>query len=639
MKKRLLKWKFLNKDLFDMKKSLLLFYLLFPVCYILIGQEIYPSHWWVGMKNPNLQLLLRGDGMGNVQSVKISYPGITVKKIHRPENKNYLIVDLTIAPATKPGKMSIQLSAPGMTFEKIIYDLEARSKENGKTRVQGVTSKDVCYLLMPDRFANGDPSNDAFSDMRDNSSDRNNKFARHGGDLKGIQDRLDYFNELGVTALWFTPVFENNMPRMREGSWDMSGYHGYWFTDHYLVDDRLGGNEAYKTLVDAAHQKGLKIIQDAIYNHVGLYHWINQDPPSKDWINQWPQFTGPNHREETLFDPYGSAYDKKNMLNGWFVRHLPDLNLSNPFLATFLVQHAIWSVEEFGIDGFRIDTYKYCDESFVNKVNTELKKEFPHITTFVEAWANTVVANAYFVQNNINTPFKHNAPGAIDFSLCFAMQAGMNQPFGWTEGVNRIYMTLAQDIVYKNPMNNCIFLDNHDMDRIYSVIGENWNKMKWGFNWLFTLRGIPQIYYGTEILMKNFKNPTDAEVRYDFPGGWPNDPVNKFTAAGRNELENEAFNYVSKLLHFRKTSSAITSGKTMQYIVKDGVYIYFRYDDRQTIMVITNSGNRSFKPDWTIYSERVAGFSKMKNVITGETLSLQGFEINPEESFVFELVK
>jgi glycosidase len=272
-------------------------------------------------------------------------------------------------------------------------------------------------------------------------------------------------------------------------------------------------------------------------------------------------------------------------------------------------------------------------------MNAALLKEFPTVTTFVEAWANTIIANAYFSQNNIDVPFKHNAPGAIDFSLAFAMHAGMNQPFGWTEGVNRIYMTLAQDIVYKNPMNNCIFLDNHDMDRVFSVIGEDWTKMKWGLNWLLTMRGIPQIYYGTEILMKNYKNPTDAEVRLDFPGGWSGDPVNKFTAAGRTDKENEAFNYISKLAHFRKTSSALTTGKTMQFIVRNGVYIYFRYDPKQTVMVITNTGDKSFKPDWNIYSERTGAFSKIKNIQTGQVQGLNGFEIQPKESFVFEMIK
>ena len=598
--------------------------------------RVHPTHWWVGMKNQNLQILIGG---ANVQenSFSISYPGVRLIKVHKPENRNYVLIDVVISSSAKPGTMKITFRNPN-GVGTINYALKRRSSENGKTRVLGITSKDFAYLMLPDRFANGDPSNDAFEFYRDNSADRSNKFARHGGDLKGVMDRLDYFNELGVTALWFTPVTENDMPKMNEG-FPMSGYHGYWFTDHYQVDKRLGGNEVYKQLVDAAHKKGLKIIQDAIYNHIGEYHWIRQDPPAKDWIHHWAANTEPNHREETLFDPYASKFDEANMLEGWFRPHLPDVNLSNPFVATYLIQHAIWSVEEFGFDGFRIDTYKYCDENFVNRVNAELEKEFPKVTTFVEAWSNSIIANAYYGKNNINTPFKHNAMGVIDFMLCFAMQGGMAQNPGWTEGVNRIYMTLAQDIVYKNPMNNCIFLDNHDMDRVFSVIGEDWQKMKWGLNWLLTLRGIPQIYYGTEILMKNFKNPTDAEVRLDFPGGWPGDPVNKFTAAGRTASENEAFNYLSKLAHFRKRSTAITSGKTMQYVIRNGVYVYFRYDNEETVMVITNTGTDNFKPDWKVYAERVKGFSRMRNVITNEIVPINGFELKAKEGFVFQLLR
>ncbi len=599
--------------------------------------SVYPTNWWVGMKENKLQLVIKSEQeIGAVKpTFRSSSPDVKVIKVTTAENKRFLFVDLEIARTAKPQK--IKFSFGSNSFP---YELKAKSKEDGKSRVQGVTSKDFTYLIMPDRFANGDPSNDAFPDLyKDKTADRANKFARHGGDLKGVEDHLDYLSNLGITAIWLTPIIENDMPKMREGSFDMSGYHGYWLTDHYKVDKRFGGNEGYKNFVNAAHRKGFKIIQDAVYNHVGLDHWINLDPPAKDWINQWPEFTPPSHRVETMFDPYASKFDKNNMVRGWFVRHLPDLNLENPFVANFMIQNAIWTVEEFGFDGFRIDTYKYCDEKFLNKMNAAILREFPTITTFVEAWGNNESGNAYFQENNLSIPFKHNAPGGLDFPLCFSMLAGMNQSFGWTEGVNKVYMTMAQDFLYKKPLNNCIFLDNHDLDRVYSVIGEDWTKMKWGFNWLLTLRGIPQIYYGAEILMKNFKNPTDAEVRLDFPGGWTGDPVSKFTATGRTDKENEAFNYVSKLAQFRKTSTALTVGKTMQYIVRNGVYIYFRYDAKQTIMVITNTSNNSFKPDWNIYSERTAGFTKAKDIQTGEVKALEGFEIKGKESLVLELLK
>ncbi len=632
-----------------MKKILLLLYSLFLVHYSIFAQQksidVYPGHWWVGMKWNKLQLLLHEIDSNFILAVdklvvRSSSPDLKILKVNRLENRRYLILDISISPTAKPQTVTISYGGIiASQWRKTLFELKARNRDDGKTRIQGVTSKDAIYLLMPDRFANGDPSNDAFNDMRDKDSDRNNKFARHGGDLKGIEDHLDYFNELGITVIWCTPLVENDMPKMREVDFDLSGFHGYWFTDHYNIDKRYGGNDAYKSMINAAHKKGLKVIHDAVYNHIGEYHWMNLDPPSKDWINQWPEFTPPSHRDAAVFDPYVSKYENENMLKGWFVRHLPDMNLANPFVATYLIQNAIWLAEEFGFDGYRVDTYKYCDEKFLNNVNAAVLKEFPTITTFVEAWGNDVVANAYFVQNNLKVPFKHNAMGALDFPLCFAMHAGMNQPVGWTEGVNKLYLTLAEDFAYKNPLNNCIFLDNHDLDRVFSVIGEDWAKMKWGLNWLFTMRGIPQLYYGTEILMKNFKKPNDAEVRYDFPGGWSGDPANKFIVAGRTDQENEAFNYTSKLLRFRKNSSALTTGKTMQYIVKDGVYIYFRYDAKQTIMVITNTGEKNFTPNWNIYAERASGFSKMKNIISGETKTLEGFTIKPKESFVFELMK
>ena len=381
------------------------------------------------------------------------------------------------------------------------------------------------------------------------------------------------------------------------------------------------------------------MIQDAVYNHVSKQHWFILDPPMKDWINNWPTLTTPNHREEVLFDPYASAYDRKIMLDGWFTDHLPDLNQRNPYVANFLVQHAVWTTEEYGIDGWRVDTYKYCDEQFLNRVNTALEKEFPKITVFGEAWVNSIIGNAYFTRNNIASPFKHNARGVIDFQTCFAMLAGMNEPFGWTAGVNKIYMTMAQDVVYQQPMNNCIFLDNHDMDRVFSVVGEKWQKLKMGINWLLTLRGIPQLYYGTEVLMKNFKSTTDAMVREDFPGGWTNDQVNKFTAAGRTPVEDSAFNYISALARFRKTAPALTTGKTMQFIPKQGVYIYFRYTTGQTIVVIANTGSETVTPDWNNMQERTKGYSRLKDVVSGKTVSMTGFSIQPGESFVFELDK
>lgn len=603
--------------------------------------QLYPTNWFTGFKNSKLQLIIHQERVSEkIPMYKLSAAGmkladgITLKMINRTDNPNYVFLDLVIDKTAKPGIRKIKLGQ--LSFD---YELKARNPGNGKTRVQGISSADFVYLLMPDRFANGDPSNDIVGGYRDQTVDRKNRFSRHGGDFKGIEDRLDYFNTLGVTAIWMTPVIENNVSLMHEWGNNVAGYHGYWFTDHYQVDKRLGGNEGYLKLCDAAHKKGIKIIQDAVYNHVSKEHWSVLDPPSNDWLNNWPSFTGPHHREETLFDPYASSFDKKNMLSGWFTDHLPDLNQQNPYVANFLIQHAIWTTETFGIDGWRVDTYKYCDEAFLNKVNNALFAEFPSIMVFGEAWVNTVIGNAYFTRNNINGVFSHNANGVIDFQSCFALLSAMNRAKGWNDGVNKLYMTLAQDLVYKNPMNNCIFMDNHDMDRVFSIVGEDWNKLKMGYNWLLTMRGIPQLYYGTEVLMKNLKTETDAMVREDFPGGWKEDAVNKFTDAGRTELERTAFNYLSALAQFRKRSSAITSGKTMQFVPKNDTYVYFRYDARQTVMVIANTGEKSFTPDLQTYTERIAGFTKARDVVTNEVKSLEAIEVKAGESFVFELVK
>ncbi|MGB3154591.1 MAG: alpha-amylase family glycosyl hydrolase [Chitinophagaceae bacterium] len=629
-----------------MKRFVVLFLIFFSIRgWSIDSPQVYPTHWWVGMKNTNLQLMIHRERVGNEKISMIPYPGVKLVKQTKAENPNYLFIDLSIGATAKPGNIKFRIdnlqSPEAVSYKIFEYELKPRNKGNGQTRAQGVTAKDFIYLLIPDRFSNGDPSNDVITDYRDRTSDRKDKFSRHGGDFTGIVNHFNYFNQLGVTTLWLTPVIENDMPLMNEWGNNVAGYHGYWFTDHYSIDKRFGGNEGYKDFCNKAHAQGMKVIQDAVYNHVGNHHWFVLDPPMKSWFNNSQGDMAPNHREEVFYDPYASQADKTQMLDGWFVPHLPDLNQRNPFVASFLIQHAVWTTEEYGIDGWRVDTYKYCDEQFMNNVNAALEKEFPKVTVFGESWVNSTIANAYFTQNNITTPFKHNAKGMLDFQVCFAMLAGMNEKFDWLTGVNKIYTTLSQDVLYKDPMNNCIFLDNHDMDRVFSVIDEDWKKMKMGFNWLLTLRGIPQLYYGTEVLMKNKKVNTDATVREDFPGGWADDKAkeNRFTKEGRSDKQDEAFDYVSALANFRKNSSAITAGKTMQFIPKNGLYVYFRYDARQTVMVVTNTGDKNMKPDWTAFAERTKGFTQARNVVSGKIMPLNRLEIESKDSYVFELIR
>lgn len=606
------------------------------------SQSIYPSHWFVGFKNPDLNLIIRGAGMGKYTSATIQYPGVKLMKLRKSENANYLYLDLRIDPTAKPGTMKIVLKGgPEMDPRTLTYQLKPRAVENGITRIKGVRAEDFIYLIMTDRFANGDPSNDIIPGYLDQKCDRSDKFSRHGGDFKGIENRMDYLDQLGVTTLWLTPVNENDMPRMTEWGNSVAGYHGYWFTDHYQVDKRFGGNEGYRNLSDRAHARGMKVIQDAVYNHIGDHHWIALDPPSSDWLNSAQGKNPPHHREEVFFDPYASQQDKRQMLDGWFVPHLPDLNQRNADVARYLIQYHIWATEEFGVDGWRVDTYKYNEEKFLNEINNALSREFPKLTVFGESWVTTPLGNAYFTRNNLKTPFAHNAEGMLDFQSCFAMIAAAKEENAWSNGLIKLYYALAQDVLYEDPMKNCIFLDNHDMDRIFSVLGEDDAKFRMCLNWLFTLRGMPQLYYGTEVLMKNLKVNTDATVREDFPGGWgADDPSkNRFLPSGRTPEQERTYSYISKLAQFRKNSPALQSGKLMQYIPRDGHYLYFRYTDQQTILVITNSSDKSVRPDWKIYQERVNGFTQARDVVTGEVFKLTELEMGAKSSRVLEMLK
>ncbi|NDF97977.1 MAG: alpha-amylase [Chitinophagia bacterium] len=628
-----------------MKRCLSFFVLLFTFSLAKAQTDlsIYPTHWWAGMKSGSLQLMLHQKDIGQFTRVTTSYPGVSIKKVSCPENRNYLFIDLVIASQARPGMVKLILAGASDSKKQSVvsYQLKARSTTNGKDRIQGVNATDFVYLMMPDRFSNGDVSNDIVRSYRDTGLERGNKFSRHGGDFTGITNHLDYLKELGVTTLWLTPVIENDMRRLHEWGNTVAGYHGYWFTDHYAIDKRYGGNDGYKKFCETLHQNGMKVIQDAVYNHVGSHHFFHLDPPTSDWFNTSQGRSAPNHREEVFFDPYASDADKRQMLDGWFTTDLPDLNQRNPYLATYLIQHAVWSTEEFGIDGWRVDTYKYCEEPFLNAVNVALKREFPAVTVFGESWVNTPTANAYFTAGNIRAPFRHNAEGVLDFQTCFGMLAGISEQPGWTNGVGKLYMTMAQDVLYGNPMNNCIFLDNHDMDRAFSVFDEDVKKLKMALNWLLTLRGIPQLYYGTEVLMKNKKTTTDALVREDFPGGFPGDDPGKnlFTSAGRNAQQQDMFTYVSRLGQFRKSSTALGSGKMMQFIPRDGLYTYFRYDNNQTVMVIANTGNKSVQPEWTRLQERTNGYSRLRNVITQEIVPMRSLQVAPGESFVFELLQ
>ena len=608
-------------------KRYVIFLLLFFSFYWGIAQiNCYPSNWWVGMKNHKVQIMIHGKGIANSNTYTINYPGVKLERIQKVENPNYIFLDINISTAAKSGIVKIKAGK-----EIIDFPLRNRRSGNGTEFAQGVTAKDLIYLIMPDRFSNGDYTNDRIPGMRDQTLNRDSIYERHGGDLKGIQNHLDYLQKLGVTTLWLNPVIENDMPNRTE--------HGYAFTNHYKIDPRLGGEKAYHQLIEATHQKKMKVIQDAVYNHVGSYHFTVLDPPMKDWLNQWPHYTNTTYKDQVLFDPYASEAEKKKMSDGWFVKTMPDLNQQNPFVANFLIQHALWTVEEFGIDGWRIDTYAYNDLDFMNRCNAALIKEYPHLTMFGETWVHGVINQSYFTQNNFNIPYKSNLQAVTDFQTLWGITDAMTKDFGWNDGVNVLYTTLAQDFVYQDPMRNVIFLDNHDLSRFFSVVDGDMKKYKAALAWLFTCRGIPQLYYGDEIGMKGITSPHDGFVREDFPGGWTSDSLNKFNAKDRNTQEEEIWNYIGTLANFRKQSSAITNGKMTQFSPMDGEYVFFRYNDRQTIMTILNTSKKELHISIKNYAERTNGFSKMKNIITDEVKLLSDFSMEVGESGVWELIK
>jgi len=566
------------------------------------------------MKNPSLQLMIRDVRWTSAVTATVNYPGVQLLKVTPAENPHYLFLDLHISPQTRPGMLKIHIRSKNAPDTVIDYPLLPRRPGRDVAFARGVTSADFIYFLMPDRWSNGDPGNDRIPGMRDQSLNRDSIFLRHGGDMQGVINHLDYLQGLGVTTLWMTPVLENDMPDRTE--------HGYAFTDHYIIDPRLGGAPVYKKLSDELHRRGMKLIQDAVYNHVGLYHFIVQDAPSKSWLHQWPSFTQTSYRDQPLMDPHASAADRRIISDGWFTTGMPDINQGDPYVANFLIQHAIWCVETFGVDGWRIDTYIYNDLAFMNRCNKALTDEYPKLTLFGEAWVHGTANQAFFVENNLINPYKSNLQGAVDFQCNFyGIVPALTEKPGWTDGVMKLYNTLSNDFLYKDPMRNVIFLDNHDMSRIFSQVGENVAKQKMGIEWLLTCRGIPQMYYGTEILMKGFANP-DGWVRLDFPGGWAGDKKNAFTGEELSADELEVQKLTRTLGQFRQSSSALRTGKMMQYVPKNGLYVYFRYDPKQTIMCAMNTDSTAASLNPENYSERTSGFHQATDILSGSQFSL-----------------
>ncbi len=592
-------------------------------------ERIEPANWWVGMKNTKLQLIVHGNQIAS-RNVRITYPGVTLLKTNKVENPNYLFLDVEISPATQSGIFPIRFEKKGDKAIVSNYELKARNVK--QVKAQGVTTKDLMYLIMPDRFANGDKTNDIVKGMTETTLNRDSMYHRHGGDIQGIINNLDYLRDLGVTALWINPLLTNDQPK--------TSYHGYANTENYRIDPRYGTNELYKKLIDEMHKRGMKMVKDLVHNHVGSNHWTVLDLPSKDWLNQWSTFTRTTYREQTHFDPYASAADKKQMVKGWFDFHMPDPNQQNPYVRNYITQSHIWWVEYAGVDAFRLDTYAYNDLDYMAEWAKAIKAEYPNLNSFGETWVQGVPSQTYFTEGNVvNQGFDSGLDGVTDFQALWGINEALNGKFGWTDGVVRLYNTLAYDYQYKDATKNVVFLDNHDLNRFYSVVNEDFSKYKSGIAWVLTTRGIPQFYYGNEILMTGTTTP-DGKVRLDFKGGWPEDKVNKFTAAGRTEKENEAFNYVRKLANYRKNNEVLQTGKMMQFVPQDGVYVYFRYNADKTVMMLMNGEEKEVTVSTARFAERTSGFTQAVNVATDEVLAdMSQIKIPAKTTLVLELKK
>lgn len=582
-------------------------------------QRIDPPHWWVGMADTRLQLQVYGADIRDAV-VDVEYPGVSIDSVVRLDgSNNYQFIYLNISPEAKPGTMTIKWNDGKKSISRN-YELRARKLGDG---AQGFTSADVLYMIMPDRFADGNPANNSDKSMRfPVGADRSNLNLRHGGDLKGILDHLDYIDSLGVTAVWLNPVLENDMP--------YGSYHGYATTDYYRVDPRLGSNADYRALTDSLHGHGIKVVMDMIFNHSGSEHLWARDMPSKDWINFGGKYTQTNHKLVSLSDPYASDYDRKMTTDGWFVREMPDLNQRNPHLMRYLTQNSIWWIEEVGIDGIRMDTYPYADKQAMACWVSDVEKEYPDFTIVGECWfAEPGVEQGW--QRGSKEPAggkDSNLPVVMDFALMIksrGLQPYMEQTDEWNDGLVKLYNHFALDHIYADPLKLLRFLDNHDTERVLLETPENLDAWKQALAILVTVPGIPQIYYGTEMLMSGDRKLGDGNVRRDMPGGFPGDSVSIFTAAGRTPLQREAYDFMSRLLQWRKGAEAVHTGKMKHFAPNQGVYVYQRYipGTDESVTVILNGTDRTVDMDMTRYGEILpVAATEYTDILTGSKITL-----------------
>ena len=602
--------------------------------------RIEPTDWFVGMKNPVVQLMVYGQGIRDVASVTTDYPGAVIDSLVRLDSPNYLLVYMNLKEA-QPGTMTLKFGK-----QKVQYILKAREMSGDKR--MGFTNADVLYMLMPDRFAQGTGHNPQIKGMRTYVEDRTKPSLRHGGDLNGIREHLDYFKELGVTALWFTPVLENDSPDDEQG---FSTYHGYATTNYYKVDPRFGSNEDYKRLCDEAHKKGLKIVMDMIFNHSGFEHPWTLDMPTKDWLNlpEWlKESNGTSNAQGTSFlqtsykltpvvDPYASKVDLKETTEGWFVPTMPDLNQHNPHLMRYLIQNSFWWIETVGIDGIRMDTYPYAYAEPMAQWMKELNEEYPNFNTVGETWVTEPAYTATWQKDSKLTENNSHLKTVMDFSFYDKLNLAKNEETdGNFNGLQRLYNSFVYDYLYPNPSSVMAFIENHDTDRFLGK-GRDTLALKQALALLLTVNRIPQLYYGTEVLMNGTKEVTDGNVRKDFPGGFPGDQHNCFTREGRSKAEQSMFQWLSRLLHWRQGNKVITEGCQTQFIPYNGIYVIARQLKGKTVLTVLNGTSKEATMPVKRYAEVIGTATRAKDVLTGRFVDLSAdVQLKPRQSLVLE---
>ena len=582
--------------------------------------KVDPPCWYVGMKNPSLQVMLYGQGVGNASTAVTDYAGVKVDSVVHLDSKNYLLVYMNVAKA-QPGTVNLNLVFDNCK-QPVAYELRAR--DMAPEARMGFDAGDVLYMLMPDRFANGDPTNDNIEGMKPYKVDREQPSARHGGDIKGIEDHLDYFNELGVTALWFTPLLENDMSDFHFGDRRQSCYHGYATTDYYAVDPRFGSNDDYRRLIDKAHEKGLKIVMDMIFNHCGSDHVWLTDMPSKDWFNNPDyenNFVQTSYKLTPHVDPYASQYDFSEMNDGWFVLTMPDLNQRNPHVTRYLIQNSFWWIETVGIDGIRMDTHPYAYYDAMSQWLKELNEEYPNFNVVGETWCENPAFTAWWQKDSkLSAPLNSNLKSVMDFHLWQVVNNSLTEETdSYMMGLNKVYHHFVYDYLYPDPSSVMAFVENHDTDRFLRN-GENIDALKQAMVLLLTTRRIPQLYYGTEVMMNGTKEVTDGYVRKDFPGGWEGDKRNLFNAEERNAKEAEMFNFLSNILHWRKGNDVIAKGDLKHFIPQQGVYAYARSYEGKTVFVLLNGCDKAVDLRVKPYAEVLGDAKQGRDVISGNVV-------------------